>query len=881
MVVHVQSSKRRIIRKRVNPFILILITLVAKQLLLSQELIQFNFNNVELKSALQTLIIDHNIAIIFPDNIPNTLVDARCNSCSIDETLNLILLSTDLTWEKNNIQFIIKEKEPIPYYKISGRVLDQTTNSPIPHTNVFISNSSLGDISNHDGIFSISNIYTKSCSLIISYMGYDQKIIELQFPNDDKNDYEIPLQPKVLFTKEISIFGLPKEFMDRSNNPGQVSFAPRHISALPNLGEVDIFRSLQFLPGVQLGSGETSELYIRGGSPDQNLVLLDWMPIYQTGHMFGFISGISANAVKDIQVYKGSIPTRYGGKVSSVIDISSKTGNINNVRGAIYGNLMSQGILAEIPVLKRGSYVINLRNFNPSNGYSKLYNAIQDYVTGNDQFNLLNESASKESNQNAYYDTWSSYEDVVGKISLLIHPRHRFTITHINGVDSVSENREYYGFNAILGSDSVKIKENSCTKSKGLVLNFFSNWNSNYNSHLSIYQTKIDINYVSMLRPKSSSGFYSSINEAEEDNKFLDRSVRFHQEYNGVNKHKVSTGFQENFFQLRRTVDFKDGSSNNSYITSENAYAHSFYFEDQWIVNNPLRIQSGIRFTYYDLNKRKIYQEPRISIRYRIFDSLSLEGAIGKHHQFIHRLTNKITIQDSWIFSSNDLPIISSLNKHIGANWSNLNYSISLSIYHRSLKNLYRIKNSFSIFGNEESRDVILGNGEKKGMELILRKKVGSFRGWISYHLNQTYHKFPGYNNNQSFLADFDKRNEFKIVAITRLWNYDLNANWVFSSGANYTNIDNMYVEAGTGYTINSTGKVNEERLPYIHHLDVAISREWMFKSVLFNLGFSIYNIYNKKNISHKRYNPYTSQLSVSNVFMLGITPSINFKASF
>ena len=90
-----------------------------------------------------------------------------------------------------------------------------------------------------------------------------------------------------------------------------------------------------------------------------------------------------------------------------------------------------------------------------------------------------------------------------------------------------------------------------------------------------------------------------------------------------------------------------------------------------------------------------------------------------------------------------------------------------------------------------------------------------------------------------------------------------------------------MYVEAGTGYTINSTGKVNEERLPYIHHLDVAISREWMFKSVLFNLGFSIYNIYNKKNISHKRYNPYTSQLSVSNVFMLGITPSINFKASF
>ncbi|MEL1233272.1 MAG: carboxypeptidase-like regulatory domain-containing protein, partial [Candidatus Neomarinimicrobiota bacterium] len=168
MVVHVQSSNRRIIRKRVSPFILILITLVAKQLLLSEDLIQFNFNNIKLKSALQTLIVDHNVAIIFPDNIPNTLVDARCDSCSINETLDLILLSTDLTWEKNNIQFIIKEKESIPYYKISGRVIDQTTNSSIPNTNIFIPNSSLGDISNHDGIFSISNIYTKSCSLIIS-----------------------------------------------------------------------------------------------------------------------------------------------------------------------------------------------------------------------------------------------------------------------------------------------------------------------------------------------------------------------------------------------------------------------------------------------------------------------------------------------------------------------------------------------------------------------------------------------------------------------------------------------------------------------------------------------------------------------------------------
>ena len=146
--------------------------------------------------------------------------------------------------------------------------------------------------------------------------------------------------------------------------------------------------------------------------------------------MFGFISGISAYAVQDILVYKGGIPPRYGGRISSVIDISSKTVNINNIRGAMYGNLMSQGILTEIPISKRGSYIINIRKSSPSSGYSKLYNAIQDYVTGNDQFNLLNESASKENNQNTFYDTWSSYEDVIGKVSLLINPIH-LSLIHI------------------------------------------------------------------------------------------------------------------------------------------------------------------------------------------------------------------------------------------------------------------------------------------------------------------------------------------------------------------------------------------------------------------------------------------------------------------
>ena len=175
----------------------------------------------------------------------------------------------------------------------------------------------------------------------MSYIGYETKIIELNLSKRKKSSNNIYLNPKIINSKEISILGNNREFMSQSDYPSQISFSPRHISTLPNLGEVDIFRSLQFLPGIQLGLGATSNLFIQGGSPDQNLIILDGMPIYKISHMFGFISGISADAVKDVQIYKGNIPVRYGGRISSVIDITSKTGNIINPHASLYNNIMS------------------------------------------------------------------------------------------------------------------------------------------------------------------------------------------------------------------------------------------------------------------------------------------------------------------------------------------------------------------------------------------------------------------------------------------------------------------------------------------------------------------------------------------------------------
>lgn len=880
---YVLSSK--LIKLLSRLFFLTLISSGLHSRLLSKDNITFKFDDLALKPALSKLIEEHDISIIFPDSIPNTLITARCDGCNMDEAVSEVLELTNLIWKKNHSQFIIHLPLTKPYFSLSGRVVDLETDEPIPYANIFIPSLSLGDITNHDGTFSISNISVRSCSLYISYIGYETKKTHINFPRHGNTTHKFSLLPKILTTEEISILGTPKEFLDRSNNPGQVSFSPRHISTLPNLGEVDIFRSLQFLPGVQLGLGETSDLYIRGGLPDQNLVLLDWMPIYQTGHMFGFVSGVSANAIKDIQVYKGSIPVKYGGRISSVIDLSSRSGNSLNARGSFYGNLMSQGFSAELPLFNRGSWIVSYRRSNPSNNYSKLYTSIQEYVTGDDKFNLLSQTASEENDQNTYYDILSTYHDIINRLSILISPKHRITITQLNGIDSVIENRNYHGFNSILGGDTVIIQENTDILNKGMVMNCYSNWSPNYNTHFSLSRYKIINGYDSEQHTQVEDNFYSQLSTAKENHHFSDHSMRFHQTYKGITNHKIYSGIEEKYLELSYEKKNEEGVSTNNSFTNQKEFSHSFYLEDQWNPSKPWQVQSGIRILYY-MGKQKFYAEPRFALKYTMNPKLSLEASSGQHYQFIHHLANTTktgTMQNNWLLSSDIIPIISSLNNHFGINWDDPKYALSLSIYNRLMKNLFQFDDSFDLYNNEINFDtnVSIGAGEKRGLEFILRKKHGSVLGWVSYHLNKTEYDFPDLNNGNKYLANHDKTHELKTVLITRIWNMDLTANWVFSSGGLYTDINNKYVEPGSGFNIITTGNINEKRLPTVHHLDIGISRSWNISKANINIGFSIYNIYNKNNFSHKRYNPYTSQLSDMNVSMFGITPSINLKISF
>jgi hypothetical protein len=847
--------------------------------------ISFQFNDIPLRTGLKILIDDYRMVIAFPDNIGDIPLTAECESCSQKDAIISILSRLNLIWKLSGNQYtIFNPTEPFRF-SVSGRAMDKTTGEPIPFANVFIPELMVGDISRQDGSFSISNISVKSCTLNISYIGYEIKKTVLLFPKDEKNFMEIFIAPKVLSTETVSITGATREFMDRSNSPGQISFSPRHISTLPNLGEVDIFRSLQMLPGIQLGIGGSSGLYIRGGTPDQNLILLDGMPIYQTDHLFGFVSGVNANSIKDVQVYKGGMPSRYGGRISSVIELTSRNGNSLSPHGSVYGNLMSQGLTGELPILSRGNWIFNIRSSTTSSFQTELYRSIQDYVTGDDNFNLIGESANSEKNQKSIYLPQFSYFDFTNHFSYMATPNHRFTFTNTTGRDSIQENREFYGFSNIWFFDSSYTEGITELKNNGSAFNLSSHWNHESNTQFSFSNYTYESAYDSKSSAEKNTELLS-LGSIHEKNSLEDKSLKLHHRYKGSENHIIESGIDETFYHVQFNNRKTDGLDSNESFIEQKGFLHSFYLQDQWTPSRNWTIQTGLRMSYYS-ERMGFYTSPRISVINKMLSNITLEASMGKQVQFIHQLVGDKTTrgtQGMWVLSTDNIPNTASVNTHFGLNWDFGDYSLNNEFYHRNMIDLVKFGEStipivaMNKKDASESPLIYQGNGTASGIELLLRKRNGWVTGWLSYQKNKTEYTFPSLNEGKPFLEDHDKSQEFKSVLMTHLGQWEITGNWVWATGRVYTVPENVFV---VNRKIVIPSNQNNARVEPIHHLDISVSRSWVIYTAKIHFGLSVYNLYNRKNISHKKYNPYTPELTATDVIMFGITPTLILKVSF
>ena len=844
--------------------------------------VSISYNDIAIDKALQKIVTDYEVPIIYPSKIANQYVSIDCYDCDLETVLNIILSKIDYDWKKIGNQYTIFKIDDVKF-NVTGRVYDKKSNETIPYANIYIPHLNIGTASDNEGFFSLSNIESKICTLLVSYIGYETHKQVVTILKNENIFLNIFLNQKVLKSKNIFIRGVAREFLSIAKDPGKISFSPRHVSTLPTIGEIDIFRSLQLLPGINAGLGGNAELYIRGGRPGQNLILIDGMSLYQDTHMFGFLSSAQAASIKDVQVYKGVYPARYGGKISGLLEITSKTGSNNGTKAKVFTNFTTNSAQLEMPISSNGSFILTGRICNDIVP-TKLYSSIKDFIIGDDNFNLISLSANP--NQSSSYAPKFNFQDFSAVATYMINPMNNVSFTLIHGEDNIDEKREFYGFEDILRYSSSKIEEDTDLSNSGGIVKWTYNANPKWNIKFSYANTTYSSKHYSKLYDISSP-IDELAQSIQEHNTFNDESINIYQNIRMIKNHMIQFGYNRSDYNINlnniRSLSEVSEKSN----ASQQSLLHSTFFEDIWTPNKKLRLVLGLRNTFFSEQKMN-YLEPRLSGTFNVSPNLTIEGAAGKNNQFIHQFNNSFGTRSSkstWLISGEKLPIVRSSNSQIGMHLKNEFSECSFSLYTRNSKGHFNFEKFLSPMNvlsddNDINSDFLLENeGKEKsdGIELLLRRKNKSINGWISYHFNKTNYSFNNINNGKFYKADHDFTHELKTVLITSILDWNVTASWSYSSGRSFTNED--YINITTDFKVDITqGKKNTTRLPPSHHLDVSISKDFSLKYFNINSGLSIYNIYNRKNISHKRYNPFSSGRIISNVMMLGITPTIFFE---
>lgn len=848
----------------------------------------FSYSNQPLRDVLIQLIQNENLSIVFSDqSVDSLMVTAQCQACTDEQSINLLLENTPLIWEKSNNQFIIYEP---PYYQFSifGNVKDASSGESIPFANVFIQNKYVGDVTNKDGRFTLVNIPVKQCTLQVSYIGYQSTQFPLSLPLDGSQPINVSLKPKVILGENVVIKGDYLEFMEQSSGHGQIAFSPRHIASLPNLGETDIFRSLQLLPGIQMGNAGTSELFVRGGTPDQNQIFIDGIPIYKPNHFFGFFSSINSHSIKDIQVYKGHIPIQYGGRLSSVLSLTGKSGHTHKKKLSLFMNILSSGISYEQPLPWNGSWIFSTRQSNSKYFESSLYQSIQDFVTGDDRFNLMSEVTLDDPSKTTTYNPQFNFIDINNKLSFLLSPTDRVSLTFIYGSDDIQESRSFVGFPEIWTYDSVMTQENTMWINDGIGIQWTHFWSPYFESEFHVSQSRYKSLFEIRQTPLEGSS-PSFIQVSKENNEMIDHTLTMNHHWVIHKSHQLDFGVQNHFYDTHLYTQNQNNDNYTDIIDQSNSTAISTsYINDEWSITPNTNATFGIRMNSNYVNDSRII-EPRISLQSYIAPTLRIEGFVGKNIQYLHQFKSDISTRGSeslWTILDENLQPSQSINMSLGLHWFSKMYQIQLDIYRKYLSNIYQYyqmhspASPFTSHRNIIQSGLYQGDGVHSGIELLLQKKQGIVQGWIAYHFGQSSYTFSDLYGGQTYQPDHDRTHELKAVAIGKLQSWDITLNWVYSSGSVYTDLEHISVSDDRIVFI-SDNKKNIYRLPPIHRLDLSVTKSSMLAGVPLETGISIFNVYNQKNISYKRVNPFGDVPTITDVKMLGFSPTVFLKVNF
>ncbi|MFP8488820.1 TonB-dependent receptor [Gracilimonas sp. Q87] len=729
---------------------------------------------------------------------------------------------------------------------VSGYVTDSETGETLISANIGFQGTRLGASTNTLGYYTITNIEPGTYTLIASYIGYQSYSRQITLEPGENLRLDIDLIPESIELEEIEVRSQAE--LEEQKNIGTAQVNTELIKELPSVFEADVFRSVQLLPGVKAASDFSSGLYIRGGSPDQTLILLDRTTVYNPSHFFGFFSTFNPDAIKDVRLYKGGYPAEYGGRLGSVLTIYNKDGNRKETAGSATVGLLASRASIEGPY-KKGSWMFAVRR-----------STLEPLLAG------LRQSVDNSPSKFYFYD-------VNGKVNFDANANNKFSLAFYAGQDRVTfPFTDDAVFELDYGNQTVS-----------------GNW-----TH--IFSEKLFSNtVVTGSRYFNYPDFDLAGTPFRRENNIYDFSLKSDLEYLPNNDHRLKMGFWSGIFTFNLNDIFDDRTTFQSRI--QNQYA-SFYVQDEWRPSDRWILTPGVRFNYFS-DGDYIRVEPRMAAEYRPNKRIRLQGAYGRYNQFITLISNEaFSGFDVWLTSAEGVSPAYGDQFVVGAKTIPFtDYGLDIEFYYRSMNDLFELDPFLPDVGGLPYQDVFrFGEGYAYGAEVFFEKRAGPFTGFLGYTLAYTWRKFPGFNaeiSNQEQTARFyppkyDRRHDINAVG-----NYQLSDRWKFTgsfsfaTGQSYTKVLGRYVQYDLPWTNEdrnafTVGKVNASRLPNYHRLDISFSRSGRF----FNLGDSelqlqIINVYSRRNTWFYNFDFNENPIEINAVNMLPILPSISYTVNF
>jgi len=766
-------------------------------------------------------------------------------------------------------------------YTISGTVYEATTNETLIGVTILIPELNTGTTTNEYGFFSIT-IPEGSYTLVASYIGFTNQSKKIDLTNDIRIDLTLAEANESL--EEVIVKENVEKLNIRKPQMSVNALSAKTIKQIPVvLGEVDVIKSITLLPGVTTAGEGATGFNVRGGAADQNLILLDEAVIYNSSHLFGFFSVFNNDAIKDIKLYKGGIPARYGGRVSSVLDIYQKEGNKKkfSLNGGV--GLVSSRLLAEGPLKKdEGSFLVAGRS-----SYAHLFLPL---------FDLENVAL---------------FYDLNTKLSYKINERNNIYLSGYFGRDvfSIADNfRNTYG-NAV-----INFRWNHLFSDK-----LFSNLSFIYSD----YFYGLDLNFVEFVWNSGITNFNLKydLKHYLTDNFTLQYGLN--SIYHQFNPGEIEPSTPTSGINFKKLIQ-KYASENSLYVDAEHrlsskltaSYGLRFsnfirlgqdqlnsYQNDQPVVfNDDFQLYQSadpIGFEQFDRSTAiKTFNniEPRLALAYQLSEDASVKISYNRLNQYLHLIsnTNAPTPLDIWTPSGKYIAP-QKLDQFAAGYFKNFDssYSLELESFYKTIDNRIDYIDGADLIGNDAIERVIL-NGEARayGLEVLLRKNEGRLKGWLAYTLSKSEQRTPGrttnetgINNGNWYNTPYDKTHDISITTSYELQkNWQVNANFVYQTGLPSTFPNARY--EFEGLTIPNFGDRNAFRLPAYHRLDLSVthkpksnaSKKWTGEWV-----FGIYNVYNRRNANSLSFrgNSETGQTEAVRFSLFGIVPAITYNFNF